>query len=214
MATIYDAEISPSKSELLIQWLPAQPWFVGDAAALVRLGAFRFDDPAGEVGLETIVVGVGGRTYQVPLSYRGAPLAGAEDFLITTMEHSVLGQRWVYDATADPVYVRELAAALLAGKPQAAQNVVVGNALESLPETAWLSSTGTPDVELPELNVGAPRTSAGVTRIPAGPLNFDVVRELELEEFDTSATIARAAELTLAWAGRQVPVVIAAAFTA
>ncbi|MGO2541847.1 MAG: CG0192-related protein [Specibacter sp.] len=210
MATIYNAELSPSKSELLSRWLPVQPWFVGDAAALVRLGAFRFDDPAGEVGMETHVVGVGGGTYQVPLSYRSAPLAGAEDFLITTMEHSVLGRRWVYDATADPVYVRELAAALLAGKPQAAEHLVAGDALESLPVTARLSSSGTSDVELPELSIGVPRTTAGVTSIPAGPLNLVVLRELGLEELDTS--VPRAAALTLTWDGRDVPALIAAAY--
>jgi hypothetical protein len=40
----------------------------------------------------------------VPLTYRGAPLAGAEDHLVGTTEHSVLGTRWVYDAVGDPVY--------------------------------------------------------------------------------------------------------------
>src|SRR5699024_7591297 len=116
-------KLSPSKSELLQKWLPSQPWFRGDASTLVRLGAFRFDDPAGEVGIETHILAVEGVAYQVPLTYRGAPLEDAEDFLVTTMEHSVLGTRWVYDATGDPVYLHELAAAILAGKPQALERV-------------------------------------------------------------------------------------------
>ncbi|MHC6222488.1 maltokinase N-terminal cap-like domain-containing protein [Arthrobacter sp. MMS24-S77] len=83
------------------------------------LGAYRFDDPDGEVGLETHLVSHGGNVYQVPLSYRGSELAGAEDSLLGTMAHSVLGKRWVYDACADPVYVVELATAMLTGQREA-----------------------------------------------------------------------------------------------
>ena len=32
-----------------------------------------------------------------------APLEGAEPYLVGTVDHSVLGTRWVYDAMADPV---------------------------------------------------------------------------------------------------------------
>jgi hypothetical protein len=46
--------------------------------------------------------------YQIPMTYRDAPLPGAEDHLIATAEHSVLGPRWIYDATVDPVWVAEL----------------------------------------------------------------------------------------------------------
>jgi len=37
----------------------------------------------------------------VPLTYRGAPLDGAEDALVGTTEHGVLGRRWVYDGTRE-----------------------------------------------------------------------------------------------------------------
>src|SRR6185312_1840324 len=119
MGIVYAAQLKPSKMELVGAWLPKQAWFEGDASELVRLGSFRFDDPAGEVGIETHIVGAGDEVYQVPLTYRGAPLAGAEAFLVGTIEHSVLGCRWVYDAAGDPVYAADLAAALLAAKPQA-----------------------------------------------------------------------------------------------
>ncbi|MDJ0317356.1 CG0192-related protein [Arthrobacter antibioticus] len=206
MATLYDAELSPSKSELLSQWLPTQPWFIQDATELRRLAAFRFDDPAGEVGIETHVVGVGGRIYQVPLTYRGAPLAGAEKYLITTMEHSVLGARWVYDATADPVYVHELAAALLVGKPAASENLVVNDGLKHVAPTALLSRTGAPETEVPELQIGAPQTSNSVTTIPAGVLNLVVLREL-----NTAGVLHSDTTLKLSWDGQEIPLVIAAA---
>ena len=38
----------------------------------------------------------------VPLTYRGAPLAGGEADLVGTTEHSALGTRWVYDAWRRP----------------------------------------------------------------------------------------------------------------
>ncbi len=209
MAILYDAELNPSKSELLTQWLPSQPWFSGDAAALVLLGAFRFDDPAGEVGMETHLLRVGERTYQVPLTYRGAPLAGAEEFLITSMEHSVLGTRWIYDATADPVYVAELAAALLTGKPQVQEMLMTGDAPELLPDSARISSSATSDAGLPEFSAGVPTTTDTVTSIPAGPLNFAVLREL-----DASGPLSHGAALTVTWDGQKTPVVIAAAITA
>ena len=118
MAIIYDAVLNPSKQDLLKTWLPEQPWFqeLGvDAAGLEHLGAFRFDDPAGEVGMETHLLAVGGRVVHLPLTYRGAPLPGAEEFLAGTMQHSVLGDRWIYDACADPVYAAALATEMLQG---------------------------------------------------------------------------------------------------
>ena len=206
MAIIYDAKLSPSKSELLQKWLPSQPWFRGDASTLVRLGAFRFDDPAGEVGIETHILAVEGVAYQVPLTYRGAPLEDAEDFLVTTMEHSVLGTRWVYDATGDPVYLHELAAAILAGKPQALERVAVGDSFEGLPATVTVSSSGTYDAALPELRFDVPSTAGEVTTIPAGLVNFAVLREL-----DTSGVSQVEFALTARWDGQVVPVVVAAA---
>lgn len=102
------ATLSPTKLEALSAWLPGQEWFAGDASDLEITGRFRFVDPDGEVGVETILVTSGGTLYQAPLTYRGAPLEGADGALVTTMDHSVLGTRWVYDALADPVYAAEL----------------------------------------------------------------------------------------------------------
>ncbi len=103
-----DAILTPSKLDLLAGWLPRQSWFEGDAADLERIASFRFVDSYGEVGIETFLVRSGGVVYQVPLTYRGEPLDGGEEYLVGEMEHSVLGHRWVYDGTGDPVYVDEL----------------------------------------------------------------------------------------------------------
>lgn len=108
MAIIHQATLTPSKAETLATWLSAQPWFGGTAEVTVPVAAYRFDDPAGEVGMEAFFVEVGGRTVHVPVTYRGAPLPGGDEWLVGTMEHSVLGTRWVYDAVGDPAYRAEL----------------------------------------------------------------------------------------------------------
>lgn len=112
MAIVHRAELRPSKVELIAAWLPGCPWFV-DEGPVERVSAFRFDDPAGEVGLETFIIGSGTGRFHVPLTYRAAPLEGG--YLVGTLEHSVLGPRWVYDGPTDPVYVSTIRDAIVDG---------------------------------------------------------------------------------------------------
>ncbi len=118
-AKIEEATLTPSKLDLLREWLPGQSWFTGDPADLERVGSFRFVDPDGEVGIETMLVRSAGVTYQVPLTYRGAELDEADGSLVGTLDHSVLGTRWVYDAVGDPVYVVELLRVIHEGDAEA-----------------------------------------------------------------------------------------------
>src|SRR5690349_5305355 len=120
MALIHKATLSPTKVELLAGWLPGRDWHTGPTGEVRRVAGYRFDAPAGAVGIETMLVQVGdGPVHQVPLTYRDAPLDGADEWLIGTSEHSVLGKRWVYDAFGDPVYAAALAHAILTGAGQA-----------------------------------------------------------------------------------------------
>ncbi len=107
-AEIHEATLTPSKLELLAGWLGSQSWFAGDTTDLEKVGSFRFVDPDGEVGIETLLIRSAGVTYQVPLTYRDAPLKEADGALVGTLEHSVLGTRYVYDAVSDPVYAIEV----------------------------------------------------------------------------------------------------------
>ena len=60
MAVIEQATLRPSKAEALAAWLPDQPWSgVVAGAPLEVVGQFRFDDPAGEVGIEVLLLGAG-----------------------------------------------------------------------------------------------------------------------------------------------------------
>jgi hypothetical protein len=120
MALVHDATLTPSKQDLVVAWLPSRSWG-RDIEVTKKVGEYRFDDPAGEVGVETILFStVDGRVVQVPLTYRAEPLNGADDFLVGTCDHSVLGPRWVYDGCGDPVWAATLAAAIVTGGTQAA----------------------------------------------------------------------------------------------
>ncbi|GGF21975.1 maltokinase N-terminal cap-like domain-containing protein [Subtercola lobariae] len=163
MALIYRADLQPSKLDLLRGWLPRQPWYAPDTASagkgststgststpptqtqLSTVGSFRFDDPAGEVGVETLFVQVDeGVIHQVPLTYRGAPLVGAEASLIGITEHSVLGTRWVYDGLGDPVFLAVTVNAALNGGRHADEFVDVDGELILREPRALVRGSGT-----------------------------------------------------------------------
>lgn len=109
--------LTPSFRDFLPAWVAAQPWYRGSGVPVLSLvGAYRLEDPTGEVGMETHLLSDGTTTYQVPMTYRGAPLTGnvgptgsGGSELITTAMHSELGTRWIYDAESDPLWRAELA---------------------------------------------------------------------------------------------------------
>ena len=119
MAILHRATITPTKAELIAEWAPTRTWGPSADDPITLLGSYRFDDPEGRVGLETHLVSSGATLFQVPLSYRDEPLEGAEEALITQVEHSVLGTRWVYDGLGDPRFVIMLAAVAMTGQGEA-----------------------------------------------------------------------------------------------
>ena len=95
------------------------------------------------MGVETLIVadeaGAEPVVYQVPLTYRGEPLGSADHALVGTMEHSVLGRRWVYDGPHDPVYAAQLLE-LIQGRVRAASSTATGAVEESVagvPQPSW-----------------------------------------------------------------------------
>ncbi|MGA4692459.1 maltokinase N-terminal cap-like domain-containing protein [Rhodococcus sp. AB351] len=181
MALLYDAELSPTKVELLRDWLPRTSFYRGGESSVDRLGAFRFNDPAGEVGIEThLVRDADGVVYQVPWTYRSAPLR--EGRSVGETEHSVLGHRFVYDATTDPVYIRQLLVTICAGGSEAEQYVhVEGDEPRKVAGTVRVQGSGAEGIEVPAItrldvtDDGEGRTcidTAGITiavhHLPAG----------------------------------------------
>jgi Maltokinase N-terminal cap domain len=137
VAIIHSTTLTPGKLELLTAWLPHQAWYRGAGTpALTKAGGFRLDDPDGEVGIEIMLItDADGTTYVVPMTYRGTPLEGADDALIGTSEHGVLGHRWIYDAARDPVAVAQLLA--LARGEAEAQHQNVSDTVDPTVTRAW-----------------------------------------------------------------------------
>jgi hypothetical protein len=119
MALFHRATITPTKEELIAAWAPTQPWGPGVDDPIDVIGSYRFDDPDGRVGMEIHLVTADDTLLQVPLTYRDEPLDRADDALITEMQHSVLGTRWVYDGLRDPLLVVMLAGVAMTGQGEA-----------------------------------------------------------------------------------------------
>ncbi|MGH2511277.1 MAG: CG0192-related protein [Candidatus Limnocylindrales bacterium] len=203
MALIHQAQLTPSKLDLLTAWVPARPWLDGaDASTLDAVGAYRFDDPAGQVGIETHLVRTAdGRLLQVPLTYRGAPLAGAEP--IGTMEHSVLGTRWVYDGCLDPVYAQALAAAVLTGGSEALLEVVGSPRPTYREPTVRVKGSGRPGSPVPAIDGVDHASTATETAIRGGGLEMILRRVID------PGTSADGSTLVGTWAGQDSPALLA-----
>ncbi|HTC67947.1 MAG TPA: hypothetical protein VK662_00135 [Acidothermaceae bacterium] len=196
----------PSKLELLTAWLPGRSWFTGDAQ-LQRLGAYRFDDPAGQVGVETFLVRAGGEpVFQVPLTYRSAALPGKDDFLLGTTEHSVLGTRWVYDGCGDPVWASAIATAILTGGEQAEEFVDRNGRLESRAASATVKGSGSSGTSVPEIVAVTCFDQDAATVVRAGTVELIVARVV-------GATIEATQTLTGSWVGSELAVLAGARMT-
>ncbi|GAB18502.1 hypothetical protein GOEFS_055_00150 [Gordonia effusa NBRC 100432] len=175
MATVHpEAVISPRKSELIAEWLPRQSWYRGPAdQRFKRVGSYRFDDPEGEVGMETILTRgqIDGQIYQIPMTYRGAALASGE--LMTTMEHSILGPRHIYVGTTDPVFLAVITATMI-DRGREAEQVIAGGDQHgvAVPSGAQVRGSGRLTESDGDVEVVMPHL------IPA-PLPREVVAKLE-----------------------------------
>jgi hypothetical protein len=171
MAIIHRTTLVPGKLELLTDWMPAQGWYTRTAAGrpeLSKAGGFRLDDPDGEVGIEFMIVldqtAGDAAAYLVPMTYRGSPLAGAQDALIGTTKHGVLGTRWVYDGVRDSVLLAQLGE-LIQGRAQA-QAQSESNAQD--PTVHSRAVPGTPGTAGVSLDISIVRVLAAVDASLAG----------------------------------------------
>jgi hypothetical protein len=209
MAVIHSTTLTPSKLELLTSWLPTRPWYEGGRRRpeLAKAGGFRLDDPQGEVGMEFMVVtDVSGDrpvSYQVPLTYRGAPLEGADHALVGTTEHGVLGRRWIYDGAHDPILVAQLHA-LVRGDAEAQDQ----NVSDTPDPSVTASRTGavaadpirlTAVADLPhatDIVVEAALTGHAADGGRAGRLTMRVIRVLRPGEADVAGALGH---VTAGW---------------
>lgn len=200
MAIVHpNATLTPGKRDLMDAWLPTRSWY--DGTARKPVGSFRFDDPAGEVGTEGFLLGAPDvPVLLLPLTYRGAPLDGAEEHLVGTTDHSELGPRWVYDGCADPVFVQALVAAVLTGAGGVDQEWDTGSGPESHPTNAQVLGSGTPGAGVPEVEVRGVHDEGELTVVDAGPLEVVVARVV-------GTPIDAAHTLSVTWKGGEDVVV-------
>lgn len=207
MALIHRATLRPTKLELLSGWLPGRPWYTAPAGEPERVAGYRFDDPADAVGIETMLVRVGdGPIHQVPLTYREAPLAGAEAWLLGTAEHSVLGTRWIYDGVGDPVYAAALARAILGNTGQAEEvfHPGGGGATRRDP-TMEIASSATGAAAVPAVGAVVRVTGIDPTVIVTDTVTLTIARRLD-QNTELTGTV-----LTGTWPTQRTPMPLAAA---
>jgi hypothetical protein len=177
MAIVHRATLSPSKQALVETWLQRQSWASG-LGPIRKLAEYRFDDPAGEVGVETILWRTTeGAIVQIPLTYRAAPLPGAEPHLIGTSDHTVLGQRWVYDGCGDPVWAAALATAILTGGTQADMYFEQDGERIDVPPRMHVLGSGNASTDVPGVTSVDAVTDVGrLTLVRAGDLTLTLAR--------------------------------------
>ena len=211
MAILHQATLVPSKLELMTSWLPGQSWLGNaDTSEINAVGAFRFDDPDDEVGIETLLLkSADGQTIQVPLTYRAAPLTNAESFLIGTTMHSALGKRWVYDGCGDVVYLTALAATILHGGREAALDVVTDHGLVRREATTMVSGSGTQQTDVHILEPLRYENRATQTHVIAADIELVISRVIENDVVDGYPNTLRGT-----WVGRTSPASLAYLFAA
>jgi hypothetical protein len=172
----HTATIDPTKQELAEAWLPSRSW--APSGPLEKVAEYRFDDPAGEVGVETILWRASeGSLLQIPFSYRAAPLAGADAHLVGTTDHSVLGKRWVYDGCADPVWAATITTAILTGGTQAQMVIEKDGETIDVPPRMQVRGSGSADASVPTVaSVDAVLDDGAVTTVTAGPVSISLAR--------------------------------------
>jgi hypothetical protein len=168
MGIVHHATLTPSKQELVESWLPSRGWAAGRRVT-EKVAEYRLDDPAGVVGVETILWRTDdGTVLQTPLTYRADPLDGAEEHLIGTCDHSVLGRRWVYDGCADPVWATTLVAAIRTGGSQSPMYFEQDGERIDIPARMQVRGSGSDDSAEPVPAVDAVRDDGEVTTVSAG----------------------------------------------
>lgn len=197
MALLHKATLQPSKLDLLTAYLRQ--------SSLTQLGSYRFDDPAGDVGIETHLVRDGsGAVWHLPLTYRNEPLAGSEEWAVGKMEHSVLGTRWVYNGCADPVYAGELVRAIVSGGTQVEQYFETEAGRTYRDPSATVLGSGTQGTPVPSVGGVHAESFEGDTLIDTGAMQV-VVRHL----LDSPEPESTSAVLSGSWDGSPESVVLA-----
>jgi hypothetical protein len=124
------------------------------------------------------------------------------------VQHSVLGERWVYNACGDPVYARVLATAILTGGAHAEADVVTSTGYERRPATTKVSGSGVPDATVLAVGAVSYRDEGTKTIVRTGNLELTVARVIDAIDAPNTAGVG---VLTGTWPGQDEPVLLASA---
>lgn len=202
MARFHLANIVPTKEQIIADWAPQQSWGPAAGVPIDVIGSYRFDDPDGSVGMEAFIAAAGHRLFHIPLTYRDAPLEGADEALVATMDHSVLGQRWVYDGLRDPRFVVMMAAGTMTGQGEALGMAVYDDRWYIAPSKVRIRGGGWTLERVPVDGFTAPDVTDAVVNFANDRFQLTVFRH---PQHGRRAPI----ELTATWAGQTDPVVLA-----
>lgn len=163
-AKIYDATLSPDKSELAQRY-----------SQIVEVqGSYRAVDRDDKVGIEVLVgTDAEGRVTQCGFSYRDKSIALDDE--LTPLTHSELGERSVAPLTADPVAVREILQLILSGDEGASFSL--GEPIFAVRGTGQTPDVQVGDVEIDEHN---PVTCLGEVQIDGEPNRFQLRIQREI----------------------------------
>ena len=199
--------MSPTKLEFISAWVPSQSWFTGDAAELSIVGGYRLDDPAGEVGIDGIILAAGAEHfYHVPVTYRAAPIDVDAAAQVGNAEHGVLGTRWVTDGAADPVYRQVLANVMVSGAAGSKEIVEDENGARTEREPLVpIQGSGQAGDAVPDVAQATLEQLDGITRIESDLTVIDLVRRVD------PALVAREDQYALRgrWPGQETAAILA-----
>ena len=210
----------------LAPWMARQRWFANKGAlpALEEIGSWSY--PSGEPGVQVVTHLLLDHTegkpalYQVPLTYRDAPLVGADAYLVGTTEHSVLGTRWVYDGTADPVWAAALATAVLTGGTQAEAWFEVDGERQVREPNSTVVGSGSPGTPVPDVDRLTVDQVEGRTVVTGAAVRIVVARVLGRHDAGALASTGGhtgdhgVEVLTGTWTGHDQPETLAVVLTA
>ena len=203
MAVFHRATVKPTKEELLAAWAPSQPWGPTAGEPIEVIGSYRFDDPEGQVGMETFLFTAGAELFHVPLTYRDAPLVGAEAALISEMSHSVLGNRWVYDGWRDPLFRVMLAGVAMTGQGEALGMAVYDGRWYIAPANVRIHGGGWTQERVPVDRFELASDDAGGSVLRSDRFALTLFRRPRTDPLG-------AMKLTATWPGQDEPVILAA----
>ncbi len=216
--------------ELLDAWLPHQRWYAakgGGRPELARLGGLLLtDDGASRCGpaqvdvlfVQATTADGGSALYQVPLTYRSAPVDELAPALVGVHDDPECGERYVYDGPHDPAYRRALLRLLATeGEAWSGEGAALGRARAVRPPGGWAS-----DPEAPAKVLGGEQSNTSIIvdadgerpvilkvfRVLAGGDNPDVVVQTALAAAGSSRVARPAAWLEGWWpvVGGKAPV--------